>query len=768
MSVKVLPKVSDFQVAVSSDTAITVPQNTISTYEITYGSNVYYNTPITIEASWSNGTIEGSPAPSVEIADYVIGSSTKAYGNISPVVDLINKKVTWTIPSFPARTTDRVVSFKLKTNDNYTGNNNVSFQISARLINPDIILPTQSVTTDYLFNPALVTPAPTAVPTAAPTVVPATPVPTSGSSSNNSPTTVPTAIPTPIPTSMPIAQKITDVIINSLSDSEAELTIATSDSSTIKINYGETMRMENTITSLTLSLLNQIDISKLEPDSTYYFQITTISKTGKTEKSDIFTLKTPPTSKAPEVDTQSLIITSDNNLLFSPLSSNQAIKRQDPAIVIPQEKIYDFRFRVKKTEKIKEVKGIVRNKYVLGASLGQETANSESVIMTEVEPGIFAARLKAPSQPGYYEIKIRVSDTQGNISEQKIADLKVSPPFTVQSEDGNPIEGVRVLLSLYNPRNGLFSVISPNILPIKNPVYSNYKGELDIALPKGKYQASIIAIGHEKKIIEFSIGANNESAFPLVQLKIKKLNLLTTIEYYYSTIYDFAGSGLFYATELTKSIRFAALIEGLIILVSLGICLLAISLKTHIPVESLIWFLFSRIITIFKKDYLKNHIIGKVINEETGDPEKRAMVYLIDADKSKILDKKLTTMIGEFYFKLRDCKRYKFLVVKNGFEEHPFFEFSLQSLENDELVRLPIKPIEKNKTSMLFGIEQLIDNFLGVIFSISLISSILFEILYAYSNGWAKAFLFITLSVLNFLIWLIFFKKSWKKKKVFA
>ncbi len=757
ISVKVPPKTSDFQLAITSDTSTTVPQSSVMIYEVTYGSYVYYNTPIQIEAAWQEGTVEGSPSPSVDVVDYVIGSAATAYGGTSAMVDLVNRKITWTINSFPARTTDKTVTFKLKTNNNYQGGKKVAFNVSAKLINSDITLPVQSVSNRYLFNEALVTPTPTPTPTTAPTSTPNT---TSNSETQTTGTTpIPTAASAPTVTPTPSKPEITNVTINSLTDNETTLTIQTANSSTLRISYGTNLNMINTITTLTPATLNEIDISKLEPDKRYYIQIISKTEDGKSTKSDIFIIKTPSISTAPEVDKQSLIITSNNNLLFSPLSENPKNRDQSPVIVIPQEKIYDFRFRVKKNQKAKQVKAIVKNKYVLGAStIKQEEANSETIIMTEVEPGVFAGRLKTPSLSGFYEIAAQISDYNGNIAYQKIADLKVVPPFTVLDQDKKPIEGARVFLSLFNTQKNIYSAISPEVLPIENPMYSDNKGVVDLVLPKGKYKASIIAVGYEKQTVEFSIGAIKEKEFPLVQLKRQPMNILTMVEYYFSTVYDFINSGFFYLNELTKSIRFAGLVETLIILTSLGIAFVSISLKTHVPVDALSWFIVSKTVSVFKKDYLKNHIIGKVVNQ-SNEPEKRAMVYLIDGDKNKILNHQISNAFGEFYFKRAGIKNYKLLVVKNGFEPHPFFEFSDEAVSSNEMIKLQIQENKAEKNYFLALVESLIDNSLGFIFSLALANSIFFEILLGYSQGWLKVLPFLILSLFNFTIWLMFFRK---------
>jgi hypothetical protein len=110
-------QVSSLPISIESvTTGSQFSQNTTLDYKITYGSLASSAIPLTIQAQWSQGTIEGSPTPSVDIVDYVIGSASDAYGGATAIVDTVNNTITWTIPSFPGNTVDQTVTFSLKTN----------------------------------------------------------------------------------------------------------------------------------------------------------------------------------------------------------------------------------------------------------------------------------------------------------------------------------------------------------------------------------------------------------------------------------------------------------------------------------------------------------------------------------------------------------------------------------------------------------------------------------------------------------------------------
>ena len=76
-------------------------QGTELTYRIVYGSYLNTSTGITVQAEWDLGIIQGSTIPTEDILDYVVGSASNAYNNTTPVVDTVNRTISWTINSIP-------------------------------------------------------------------------------------------------------------------------------------------------------------------------------------------------------------------------------------------------------------------------------------------------------------------------------------------------------------------------------------------------------------------------------------------------------------------------------------------------------------------------------------------------------------------------------------------------------------------------------------------------------------------------------------------
>ncbi len=766
LSVTVPSKATDFELTVNADVSAPVPQYETVTYEITYGSNLDYADNLEIQAEWSLGTIEGESTPAVDIAEYVIGSASTAYNSTPAVIDLVNRKIIWNISSFPANTTNQTVSFKLKTTANYTGSKQVAFTISSRLTNDDMTTSDETVTNYYEYDLSITpspTPSPTSAPTSTPIITPTpTLTPTPGATAVTSSTTpTPTISPTPTPI-IPKTPVIEDLIIRSLSSNNAVVSVTTDQATTAKFYYGTSLKsLTNTINSLTLTKEHELNLEDLIEETTYYFKVNVTNANLKTSFSDIFTFKTPPISIAPEVNNTSVIITSNNNVLASPSIEGITQKQPNASIVIPKDTIYEFKFSLKKYESIKEIKAVLKNKNVLGISSFIREADASVVLtnITEIEPGIFIGKLKSPKEPGNYEVIVRIIDVNGNINEQKIADVRVSSPLSVFNKNNKPIEGARLLLYLYNARLGEFEPISSENIPIKNPSFSNAKGEFNVVLPNGIYKAEVIAIGYEKNTQNFRINFQGGNDYPRILLKSQGFSVLNLIEYYWAALNDFISLTANYVSQVTVSVRFFELISILIIITSILLSWLSISLRAHIPIVFLFWHPIVEIKDRFTKHKLQRYYYG-IVTETNGFAQGKAMVYLINADKNIILSKTMTNHLGEFFLKRVPAKHYKILVAKKGFEIKPFFEYSSESLETNQKLVLEINRLEEQKHIIITVIERTFDRIAELSFSTLLVISLVFELLLTFEVGLEKVAPFILISLFNIYLWGFYLRKD--------
>jgi len=722
------------------------PQDTVLDYKITYGLLATVPFPLTIQAQWSQGIIQGSLVPSVDILDYVVGSASDAYDATPAVVDTVNRTITWTINSFPANTINQTLTFALKTNDAYTGDSSVSFDVSSRAISDSTVTPDQTITQNYLYNNASLVPTITVIPT---------PAPPSGM------TTTPTPIPTAITPIIPQPLTFSGVSVYSISQSDAQISIFINNSSTLTINYGLTpSSLSKKIISLSPQTQILVDLPNLQPDSDYYFEVIAKDSSGNAVKSDIFTFRTAAVSEAPTVNTTTLVASSNNNILTSPISAAAATKKaNNSTIVIPVASEFLIQFSLNKIALIKSVQAFIVNKNVLAANTFQSTsAGSNYVNLVEIRPGVYTGKLLSQPDPGNYEIYARIIDYSGNINIQKIADLNVVSKFKVLTKGTQqPIEDARILFYLYNSTSKTYNVISPSILPLTNPSFSLFDGTINITLPQGKYKTEISAIGYKNQTIEFAISP--QSDYPTVYLT-PSANLLTMAQYYLSTLSDaFISSQIFFQQQAQSSRLFdLTAIGGIIFLI--GITILSISTRTHISVLYFPYFLYYKLIILFKRDKARI-LFGEVIDKKTEIPISRAKVYLSAPNGNHVLVSLVTNKLGEFYYKNPEGLDYKITVIKEGYSSSEPWKFI-----NNQIKEIPkiLKMEEQGKPhpSILEIITLYAEDFLGMLMEFLIIFGFFVQIYFILTFGIWKVILPLFITILNLILITVFLYKPRK------
>ncbi len=732
------PQISDLPVTLSSTTTGTqFPQSTTLSYEITYGTNTVGAVPLTIQAQWSQGTVEGSPVPSVDILDYVVGSAGNAYNNTLPVVDSVNKTITWTISSFPGNTTGKTVSFSLKTNSNYTGGSNVSFTVSARTVSGSTVTADKTVTQNYLYSePA-----------------------TSETSSATSSTATPTPTPTPAPT--PQSFSFSGISIRSVSQSDAKIAVTTNSNTALTISYGTSPNaLSQTIKTVSFQSQNIIALSNLSPNTDYYFRITAKDENGNSVTSDIFTFTTAVISKIPEIDLPSLVITSNNTVLLHSEAQTDPAKPPQNIIVIPQANIFEVQFTIPTTTKIKSIQLIIRNKNVLAATTFSErdtNASSNFVDVVETQPGVYRGRLLGNHDPGNYELYARITDFNGNITEQKISDIKIVNNFKVfEKNTKNPVEHARVMLYLYNPTTKIYDLISPAILPIDNPSFSGLDGIVSIVLPQGRYKADISAIGYHSQTVKFDI-TKNSGDYPTVYLQNQPLNPLNTVTYLGSTLLDSLALNAQFLKYIASSNRFFTLFTVLGWVIFIFLAYFSFSARTHVSITSIPYFFLHKLKLALP--WTKRLIaVVRVIDPETKKPVSKAIISVIDSQNNKILVHSKTDKRGEFYFHKSLADEFKISVMKKGYLTNGH-----SILKQSEMSKMPlILTLAKDKNykkPLIAWVFLYIEGLIGIFLEFILVASFLIQIFFVFSFGFVKIAPFLLISSLNIILLFLYVYK---------
>ncbi|CAN5127274.1 hypothetical protein BH11PAT1_BH11PAT1_0220 [soil metagenome] len=698
------------------------PQNTTLDYQLTYGSSL--STPATIEvvASWSQGTITGQGSPSVDSLSYVVGSASNGYNNAPPVIDTLNNTITWTIPNFPAYTSQSV-TFQLKTTSNYTGANSVSFTVSGVTRDSRTSSTTSSVTQTYLYNSSL-EPTPTATPTS-------TPGPYSTS--------------TPTPTVTPAtAFEITDVAIESITAKNVTISILLSKPASITLHYGTTTSaMTSTITSPTLQTNPVISLDSLTPETPYFFRVQATDGQGKTISSDIFTFTTAKDSTPATIDPKSIVFTSENVFLF-----NAAIRTEEgklPTVVIIRKTPYEFQFSLSDNRVFKRVRAKMINEKVLGfTSIEETTTAGESITLTETAPGTFTGRLKSDT-PGLYLLIAEIADEYGNLTEENLAHLRVVTPLTIlETGSKKPVENAKVLLSLYNPKTGLYEKMTS--LPFPNPAFSRPDGTVHIILPYGRYQVEVLHDFYAPQTTRFTIGKEENENYPTIYLKRTTPSLVSLMHYFSSTISDLSGSSREALATLLSSSRFTDLLLILSLLLFILLSFLSLLSRLHLSLWALPLFLRSKWHAVRNKNHTYLKVL--VIDKETALPVAYAQIHL-----NHLLF--ISNRQGVCYCFMPNSLATAFSVTKHGYlPEKSKLSYSSQSQTIKIALTPHIHPILAIPTLLL-------KNLLYGTVELWLVASFLTVFIIGIKHLWP---LFL-LTLLNFSLWLIYLHELVMRRK---
>ncbi len=720
VNAEVAASASDFTstlAKISPSTNIFPPNQTIA-YSLEYESLLPYTTTVEVVASWTQGTIAGSGTPSLDIADYVLGSASTGYGGATPVVDTINRTITWTVPSMPGNTPS-TVTFELETTEAYTGSEAVNFTVNGVLEGPGTQSTTSNITSQYQYDGSS-TPTPTNIP---------------GSTSTPAPGRSPTLTPTPGSTS-PLYQSID---ITRLTANSATIEVFLSQLSQSTISYGASVsKLNQSIKSAVNSTSHTFILSELISDTTYYFRVVSGSST-----SDLFTFTTAVTSDAPSVELSSLVIESNNVLLIDPLTAEE----KNRTAVVPSSSNFQIKFKVNKKYEVKRVQTFIQAKNVLGINTFAQTAQAAgfNTNMTPVGNNEYSGRLFASSTPGIYQLFAKIYDTNGNIIEEKILDIKISDRMKVLNPSGQPIEGAELLLYYLDPVEKRYLIVSSQAISIQNPSFSNYEGYFNITLPQGSYKARITAIGYAEKEVNFTLGVKTGQDYPSVTLTPTPFTFLSFFQYYLYTFTDFASAFILTVIPLSRSYRFVDLTAFFICTSFILLTFVSFIFRTKFHLGTIHHFVLMNL--PFIKNRIKSPLQVKILHAETKNSLSDVMVY-IENDKKQIILSSKSQKNGTVYLMLPPNTAL-ITFVKQGYEP-----VSLSFLDAIETKTIELKTQEDSMGNITSKVSAIFRSFFALLFEVCLMLSFLLELFFFFTWSPFKILPFFILSILNLWIWI--------------
>lgn len=620
VSAKVKPRPGDLTIGFTSDlTTNTVGADTEIEYTITYGSLLDYGTPMVIEAEWSMGTIPDRQLYAYNVVSYVPGSATRDYwGESTPVVDTVHRKITWTVTRFPPNTVGKTLRFKLKTPGVYLTDRNVAFSVTARMRTDDTAL--TPITLDQIYTPGDF-----------------------------------------------IRRELKGLHLLSadlrrVTDSSFTLFIVTNIPTRTVVYYGLTPETLEQFSDTTLSDQKLITIEGLHPATTYYYRILIENDKGIQRKTpEVFTVTTASKSLVSLIDQDRVLISSRGVLLKSGSGLGQGSMVLVPTGV-PVELYLPFLISFPA-----DIHVTLSPAGVLGLSTDERAVYpAQKIRLLETQFRTYTGSFTAPLAPGMYDVFLE-ADVSGSVNQDIITTLMVTDPITVATVDGHPIEHAMVYLERYDAAKNNYEYFPAQSFGTRNPAYTDSDGTVDMVLPDGQYMVNVNAIGYRTYQSNFTFSPITRQGYPRVGLEKAPFSILTYAAYYGQIIRDSWSFFHYSVDKLASSFRFLdlSLIVSLTILTLLSLFLNLRRIK--LSLEGLVILSEKHLRRILVHQRPSTLFIGFAENSASGMPVHHATVFLVSRADRTILSRDLTDELGEFRLKVIPGHDYDLIFKKSGF-----------------------------------------------------------------------------------------------------
>ena len=568
----VQPQPSDVTISINANRfeGSEIALSEIVTFTISYQVSPYSGFPLVVVGSWEQGLIEGT-GTYVDAYDYVLGSASNAHDGTSPVIDLLNNTITWTMPSVSYDPTPYEVSFQLQAKDSFLTTNRIITYTnadatygSASAPQEDYLLyidplvsstptptdgPTETPTNTPTETPTETpTNTPTETPTNTPTNTPTpiiiggegsiiptpspTPVPTNTPTPGptNTPTPGPTSTPTPIVTSIPVIVpdlRFEQVRIDDVGAEKVLVSATTNIDSHLEVNYGLCSgdSFDQQMQSSETTRYHEIEFENLIPDTMYCFQMTASNVLlGQEVTGDIFTFRTAREDIGVRIHSTATLW--QNIRLNSRSVKNLGVPRDVPIVIT---------LDMDNAEQLSLLEGEFVNRSVLGLTTSY-APNVQKVDFIEIAPGVFSAEIMTPYRIDQYYFSLKIKNELGGFTKRVLPySYQVADPIKIIDQDGRPIENAHLKIERFEESRKKFVVLndafpqSPLAKSFFQPYYADEKGYVFVALPIGNYRITATAIGYEQITQEFYLG-DDFMKFPEISLR-SHFSFATTIEY---------------------------------------------------------------------------------------------------------------------------------------------------------------------------------------------------------------------------------------------
>lgn len=714
----------------SANTDEYVPQETEVVYTLTYGSELSYATPLTLEVEWAKATSAQSGAQ-YTVSEYVIGSAGSAYGATAPVVDLENKRIRWTISSFPAGLTGQTISFTMRTTSGYTGSDILRFPVTAR-----ILAPTQSGDNVYTKQYRYVAQSSTTEPNA---------------TSSPSPIPVATQIPShAVDIQVSQIPTFSSISIASITETQMRAQVELSDDASLTVRYGQSQgTMSNTFRYIEYSRNHDVSLSDLKPGSTYYMVLTATNSSGSVN-SDILVFSTGVRiSNRPVVKNDSLIVLHANNVI-SPTAEQDNL----PVYLLTKDEVIDIVLSIAQYQNIKSVIGYIQNRRVLGITVqAAEEPPSGEIVFVQTKPGTFAGRFKLSHTSQDYSVFVEITDIGKNKIQYEVLRVHTVEPLKIVNEKNEPIEAATVFVQIYNPQTKLFQSIPSNASAIRSKYASDSNGVVPLNLGPGLYELEVVAGGYETKKIRVDLQEIQDTPYPTLVLEKKLGGLFFWGVHAYDTVKFTWSSIAAFILSLAESQRLLSLLLTLSVFVSLFCTLLVIADQLHLrPLEVPIYLLHTlRHIVSFNPQAAILH--GLAANTKTNYPIHGVKIVVVNALTNKVLKTTSTDALGEFTVTLpSNVTEIKIIAGKRGYYMETYPSFSVESIFHDVVHVYLTRNEAAGIVRLLLAFESLGASLFTKLIEIFLVFTLGIEVLYSRLYGIEQSLQFFIPTILSFVL----------------
>lgn len=573
VSASVLPAATELTTSITASPSGIINQSAIVEYIITYESTYSSSTPLTVVAQWSSE----SSGNALDIMNYVIGSASQGYGATNPVINTSEKKITWTIPSLPAGAGPQTVSYKLQAST-LVLSGSATVTNTAQITAP-VTGVASTVEHTYQYNAPTPSPSPTPSPTSTTQEKVHCNQPCSDNSQCNTDycylsisrcrAKTNEGDANCSGTSLPVTETQAPLTIQSVrfqnsTARSTNLLVTLSQPATLLVSVVPITGDKTNpllIHANTASTFHSLDITNLSADTQYLVSIRAQSG-DSTITSESFTFRTAKVGTETQLSSFK-VVTGATSLLSS---STPPEKRH---IFVGGTQILTTLLEF--TDQVKWARVTLSPLDQWPASGGYTYSGHDLNKHTNIS-------FSSPPS-GTYRLDLEFEDSTNARHTTLLGFVHSVPPLSFRDSGSKaPLDGVLSQFSVQNPVSRLFEIIIPGTLLETNPLFSDARGTISLAVPLGRYSIDASVAGYIPQRVEFLVSQSSENPYPLVELDKSKFFIFSNLQHSSFVVNLYVQRILRVIIEAFHSLRF---MQGLWFTAAVSVTAISLATVLH-------------------------------------------------------------------------------------------------------------------------------------------------------------------------------------------